>query len=302
VCSTSDENLDNMDETTKRLMMAHVKSAVDTRRRFREEPPEWLNSLPDSPLQLMQEYPDTFRVAFGSSSQSSPLPCPIDMTKLLAFDQSYGCRGGARPVPAVVAGPRRALARQPSEQGPAERMASLFMGRMENIFSSMMANGAGNGGLAMGRGLSALANSSDLGRRMPTIDFGQPGGMHDLGQPGGMQLALPAPLARVLPPPVHSQPGAAALSDDSLQPIVPRLQLAADSDLDASGEVAGMLDMLAAREVEKKNSRKSSSSSSKSNSSSSKSSDNSGSSTCTGSSRGRSRASSDGEGQGPEQG
>ena len=293
MCSTSDENLDNMDETTKRLMMAHVKSAVDTRRRFREEPPEWLNSLPDSPLQLMQEYPDTFRVAFGSSSQSSPLPCPMDMTKLLAFDQSYGCRGGARHVPAVVAGPRRALARQPSEQGPAERMASLFMGRMENIFSSMMANGGGNGGLTMGRGLSALANSSDLGRRMPTIDFGQPGGMHDFGQPGGMQLALPAPLARVLP--------AAALSDDSLQPIVPQLQLAADSDLDASGEVAGMLDMLAAREGEK-NSRKSSSSSSKSNSSSSKSSNDSGSSTCTGSSRGRSRASSDGEGQGPEQG
>ncbi len=293
MCSTSDENLDNMDETTKRLMMAHVKSAVDTRRRFREEPPEWLNSLPDSPLQLMQEYPDTFRVAFGSSSQSSPLPCPIDMTKLLAFDQSYGCRGGARHVPAVVAGPRRVLARQPSEQGPAERMASLFMGRMENIFSSMMANGGGNGGLTMGRGLSALANSSDLGRRMPTIDFGQPGGMHDFGQPGGMQLALPAPLARVLP--------AAALSDDSLQPIVPQLQLAADSDLDASGEVAGMLDMLAAREGEK-NSRKSSSSSSKSNSSSSKSSNDSGSSTCTGSSRGRSRASSDGEGQGPEQG
>ena len=256
MCSTSDENLDNMDETTKRLMMAHVKSAVDTRRRFREEPPEWLNSLPDSPLQLMQEYPDTFRVAFGSSSQSSPLPCPIDMTKLLAFDQSYGCRGGARHVPAVVAGPRRALARQPSEQGPAERMASLFMGRMESMFSSMMANGSGNGGLAMGRGLSALANSSDLGRRMPTIDLGQPGGMHDFGQPGGMQLALPAPLARVLPPPVHSQPGAAALSDDSLQPIVPRLQLAADSDLDASGEVAGMLDMLAAREGEKKQPQK----------------------------------------------
>ena len=171
MCSTSDENLDNMDETTKRLMMAHVKSAVDTRRRFREEPPEWLNSLPDSPLQLMQEYPDTFRVAFGSSSQSSPIPCPIDMIKLLSFDQSYGCRGGARHVPAAVAGPRRVLARQPSEQGPAERMAGLFMGRMENIFSYIMNNNGANCGLGIGRGLSAFANRSDLGRRMPTVEF-----------------------------------------------------------------------------------------------------------------------------------
>ncbi len=160
-----------MDETTKRAMMAHVKSSFDTRRRLREEPPEWLDNLPDAPLQLMQQYPDTVRVAFGSSSQSSPIPCPIDMIKLLSFDQSYGCRGGARHVPAAVAGPRRVLARQPSEQGPAERMAGLFMGRMENIFSYIMNNNGANCGLGIGRGLSAFANSSDLGRRMPTVEF-----------------------------------------------------------------------------------------------------------------------------------
>ena len=239
-----------MDEPTKRAMMAHVKSSLDTRRRFREDPPEWLDNLPDAPLQLLQRYPDTFRVAFGSSSQSSPIPCPIDMIKLLAFDQSYGCRGGARHVPAAVAGPRRVLARQPSEQGPAERMASLFMGRMENIFSSIMNNGANNGGPGMGRGLSAFANSSDLGRRLPTISF-EP--------PGGEQLALPAPMLQMLAPPAYLQPGAAAISDASLQPTAApvSLQLAstaapADSDLEASSEMAGMLDMLTAREGEKK--------------------------------------------------
>ena len=81
----------------------------------------------------------------------------MDMTERLSFDQSYGCCGGARHVPAAVAGPRRVLARQPSEQGPAERMANVFMSRMENIFSTMMNNGANSSGLCMGRGLSALA-------------------------------------------------------------------------------------------------------------------------------------------------
>ena len=61
-----------MDEVTK--LMAHVKQSMDTRRRFSVDPTEWLDTLPDAPLQLLQQYPDTFKVAFGSSSQSSPIP------------------------------------------------------------------------------------------------------------------------------------------------------------------------------------------------------------------------------------
>ncbi len=240
LCSNSDESLEQMDETTKRMMMAHVKSTLDTRRRFSADPLEWLDSLPAAPLQMLQEYPDTFRVAFGSSSQSSPIPCPIDMIKLLSFDQSYGCRGGARHVPAAVAGPRRVLARQPSEQGPAERMAGLFMGRMESIFSSIMNNNGANCGPGIGRGLSAFANSSDLGRRMPTIEFEQPGVGH---------MALPAPMLQVQAPPAYVEPGAAAPS--AAPAAAPAAQLVggeAAAELDASGELAGMLDMLTARE------------------------------------------------------
>jgi hypothetical protein len=238
LCSNSDENLEQMDETTKRLMMAHVKSTLDTRRRFSADPLEWLDSLPGAPLQMLQEYPDTFRVVFGSSSQSSPIPCPMDMTKLLAFDQTYGCRGGVRHVPAAVAGPRRVLARQPSEQGPAERMANVFMSRMENIFSTMMNNGANSSGPCMGRGLSALAHSSDIGRRMPTFDF---------GQPTGGQLALPAPMLHVLAPPAPSAAPAPALS--AAPAAGPGTELVeVEAEFDASGEMAGMLDMLAARE------------------------------------------------------
>jgi chemotaxis protein histidine kinase CheA len=176
------------------------------------------------------------------------------MIKLLSFDQSYGCRGGARNVPAAVAGPRRVLARQPSEQGPAERMASLFMGRMENIFSAMMNNGASSGGLGMGRGLSAFANNSDLARRMPTIEF---------GPSGGEQLALPAPMRQMLAPPAYVQPGAAALVDASLQltvaPFSPQLAspaASADSGLEAGSEMTDMLDMLAARDGVKKTAAK----------------------------------------------
>ncbi len=212
-----------MDETTKRLMMAHVKSTLDTRRRFSADPLEWLDSLPAAPLQMLQEYPDTFRMVFGLSSQSSPIPCPMDMTKLLAFDQTYGCRGGVRSVPAAVAGPRRVLARQPSEQGPAERMANVFMSRMENIFSTMLNSGASSSGPCLGRGLSALAHSSDLDRRLPTIGFAP------------QMLALTAPPAA---------PAAA--------PAAELVEAEAAAELDASGELAGMLDMLSARENTKK--------------------------------------------------
>jgi hypothetical protein len=226
-----------MEESTKRLMMAHVKSTLDTRRRFSAEPLEWLDSLPDAPLQMLQQYPDTFRIVFGSSSQSSPIPCPMDMTKLLAFDQTYGCRGGARNVPAAVAGNRRVLARQPSEQGPAERMATVFMSRMENIFSAMMNNGANNSGPCMGRGLSALAHSSDLGRRLPTIAF---------GPPIGEQLALPAP-GPMLQEPVAAGPEAASL----LQVVGTAASAEPEHD-----ELAAMLDMLSARENAKQTAAK----------------------------------------------
>ncbi len=237
-----------MEETTKRLMMAHVKGAMDTRRRFMAEPLEWLDNLPAAPLQMLQEYPDTFRVVFGSSSQSSPIPCPMDMTKLLAFDQTYGCRGGVRPIPSAVAGPRRVLARQPSEQGPAERMANVFMSRMENIFSTMMNNGANNSGPCMGRGLSALAQSSDLGRRLPTIGF---------GQPIGGQLALPAPMLQVQAPPAYVEPGAAAPSAaPAAAPAAELVGVDAAAELDANGELAGMLDMLTARENAKQTTAK----------------------------------------------
>jgi hypothetical protein len=255
VCSNSDENLDQMDETTKRLMMSHVKSSWDSRRRFCADPPEWLDTLPGAPLQLLQQYPDTFRVAFGSSSEGGPIPYPMDLTKLLAFDQTYGCRGGVRHVPAAVAGPRRALARQPSETGPAERMANVFMSRMENIFSSMMNSGANNGGPCMGRGLSALANSSDLSRRMPTIGF---------GPPFGEQLALVAPpMLQVPAPAAYQQPGAAAPPQASVQPSAAALSLelaitaASESpEYEAGDELAGMLDMLSARDVAKKTAAK----------------------------------------------
>jgi hypothetical protein len=254
VCSNSDENLDQMDETTKRLMMSHVKSSWDSRRRFSVDPPEWLDTLPGAPLQLLQQYPDTFRVAFGSSSEGGPIPYPMDLTKLLAFDQTYGCRGGVRHVPAAVAGPRRVLARQPSETGPAERMANVFMSRMENIFSAMMNSGANSGGPCMGRGLSALASSSDLTRRMPTINFGQPVGEH---------LALPAPMLQVPSPAAFLQPGTVAPPQPSLQPSVSALSLqlavaaASDSpEYEASDELANMLDMLSAREVAKKTAAK----------------------------------------------
>jgi hypothetical protein len=241
VCSNSDENLDRMEEMTKRLMLSHVKAALDTRRRCSADPPEWIEALPDAPLQLLQQYPATFAIAFGSSAQAGPIPSPMDLTKVLAFDQTYGCRGGARSVPVEVR-PSRVLARQPSEQGPAERMANVFMSRMENIFSSMMNNGANNGGPGMGRGLSALANTSDLTRRMPTIGFGQP-----------EQLALlgPAPILQVLPPalsPDSLQPSPAVLAESagSLQPSPAVLAESAGSDLE------GMLDMLAARDGSKK--------------------------------------------------
>ena len=78
-----------------------------------------------------------------------PLPSQIDIHTVMAFDQSYGCRGG-KSKPAVApawldtaAGPR--LAASPDATG-FEKMASQMMAQQTRLLELVLGNGVGNGG------------------------------------------------------------------------------------------------------------------------------------------------------------
>ena len=135
--------LQRMTELDKHLQYNHVKSTLHAQRARLVDPPSWLEKLPDSPWELQKDHRQLWHDALGDAV---PGVVPIDMKTVVTLDMSYACRGGRPAAPAQVrpmAGgiPFKVTSAHAAGAGNTggdalERMASMFMDRMESFANS----------------------------------------------------------------------------------------------------------------------------------------------------------------------
>ena len=149
----SAESLATLTVEQKIVYLRHVKVTFDNLRKQAGDPHSWIDRLPTEPLEMCQSHPTMFNAAFGE--KSLPIVSPVDLSAVVAIDQSYGCRGGARknqPLPctskstdaglsacaSAPGGPGVVLQMSPRRhhESSLERVASQMMLQMQHMAAS----------------------------------------------------------------------------------------------------------------------------------------------------------------------
>ena len=176
----SADALSALSSAQKMVYLNHVKKTFDNLRKQAGDPMSWIERLPTEPLEMCQQFPGIFNGTFHSGLQ--PIISPIDLSTVIAVDQSYGCRGGTRsklqmPDSSTAAAfginsnkdgvmqlsPRR-------HESSLERVASQMMGQMQQMASSqqrMFEMFLGTGQPSNLRSLTTMAGSGFLEDRPP---------------------------------------------------------------------------------------------------------------------------------------
>ena len=211
VCSTTTfDELQSMDPVTKSIMLKHVKANFDPLRRAAPEPVEFIELLPAESAAYVRDHKRLFDVAFPTST---PVLTRLDVAMVMAFDQSFGCRGSGRVLP-FGGGPKsgagtstrapHALQLSPrrSEGLAMERVANQVMKQMETMATQqqrlmefMFAQSGGG---------VRLPKCLDDRRPMPQLALEGPPGCE---QPLGIMQCLEAeaiPRDDLPPPPQHA--------------------------------------------------------------------------------------------------
>ena len=177
--TNSEEDLIRMDAVGKAVFLKHTKNVMDGFRRTASDPFSWVHTLPGDPVEYLRDFPTLFKAAYGENKV--PGPCRFDLSAVLAFDQSYGCRGSSRVVPlgrpsltlvggAVPSASTLSMSPRRGEATALSAMAGQFMTQMQQMAANqhrlmeMMLGGvpASGGGRPM-RSLSALEDRRDVG-------------------------------------------------------------------------------------------------------------------------------------------
>jgi hypothetical protein len=174
------------------VYLNHVKKTFDNLRKQAGDPMSWIERLPTEPLEMCQQFPGIFNGTFHSGLQ--PIISPIDLSTVIAVDQSYGCRGGTRSkLQMPDSGTAAAFGINSNKDGvmqlsprrhesSLERVASQMLGQMQQMASSqqrMFEMFLGTGQPSNLRSLTTMAGSGFLEDRPP--------------QQRPTQAALPAP-------------------------------------------------------------------------------------------------------------
>ena len=126
----------SMEQSTKKVLLSHVKRSFDALRKRSAEPTIFIEDFPTDPLVYLRDYPAMYRAAYIADAK--PIPCKLDLAVLQAFDQSYGCRGSVR-APSFSGNPSGSQERQlvlspkRNDGHGLERLASQFMSQMQSI-------------------------------------------------------------------------------------------------------------------------------------------------------------------------
>ena len=197
----SAESLSARSSAQKMVYLHHVKKTFDNLRKQAGDPVSWIERLPTEPLEMRQQFPGIFNGIFHSGLQ--PIVSPIDLSTVIAVDQSYGCRGGTRSkLQMPDSGTAAAFGSNSNKDGvmqlsprrhesSLERVASQMLGQMQQMASSQQRSiemFLGTGQPSNLRSLTSMAGSGFLEDRPP--------------QQRPMQAALEAP---PLPAPVQDR-------------------------------------------------------------------------------------------------
>lgn len=154
------ESLASLPEDAKGVYLTHVKKTWASMKLKSGTPIEWIPTLPSDPLDCCRDFPLTFAAMFPGHLK--PLPSQIDVHTVMAFDQSYGCRGGkskhsvAPAWPDTAAGSR--LAASPDAPSGFERMASQMMAQQSRILELVLGTGGGTGSMQPLRSMSSITD------------------------------------------------------------------------------------------------------------------------------------------------
>ena len=95
---TTCEDPGTIDNVTKAIRYQRVKDDFDALRRRAANPIMWVEKLPEDPLEFHHKFGPIWEICFSQAPPASP-KIPVDV--LVAFDNTYKCRGGLA-VPATL--------------------------------------------------------------------------------------------------------------------------------------------------------------------------------------------------------
>ena len=161
--SHSIEALASLPEDAKGVYIVHVKKSWASMKAKSGTPTEWIHKLPCDPLDCCRDFPQTF-VAMFPGGIKPVNPPPIDIHAVMAFDQTYGCRGGKTKTQSAVPGWMEAmaaprLATSPKKEATGfEKMASQMMAHQTRILELVLGSGGSTGSMQPLRSMSSITD------------------------------------------------------------------------------------------------------------------------------------------------
>ena len=127
------ENLQKYDANQKRSLYVYVKDRFHTLTNGMAEPPQWLDRLPETPVELHRDA----KVLFDSTYDQIGMPVPsrIPAVTITTVNQTYACRSSAKPATIAT------ISADPMHMVNAMMQAQMRM--LENMAGQMNRGGRG---------------------------------------------------------------------------------------------------------------------------------------------------------------
>ena len=141
VASNAAETYSSHDMHTKLCLLRHTKSVFQNFIKAYPDPPVWVAKLPESPMEMLRQYPAVYMKVFpGESNNPVDSSTVFDMTALLSYNNSYGCRGGSRGTMPMAQGGKAPIPTIPSiavdNTNVMERFAGTVMQNMQHMMDN----------------------------------------------------------------------------------------------------------------------------------------------------------------------
>ena len=190
----NEAELRRMTPQNKGTMLQHVKSEFQRGKSGLPDAVEHLACLPQRPLELLSKLPLLYQAHF---QDRMPIEPPINIQMVRELDMGYSCRNGGSTTPTAARGsaPTLNVGSGSLESSAVERVASMFMDKMEGLqtmqqqmMTLVMGGSRMPGGNLREMSLEYLPGSRRLSmRRLPNTTFAPP----------------MTPLRAVMPPPIE---------------------------------------------------------------------------------------------------
>ena len=91
-----DPDINNKDYIHKQSKLSIFKKEFKRRIDKMQDPPEYIEKLPETPAELANQFPGVFAMQFCGEIGAAPMRCPYSIDSLMELDSSYRCRGAGK--------------------------------------------------------------------------------------------------------------------------------------------------------------------------------------------------------------